>query len=567
MAGADRKSFRGTALVTGAAGAVGRCTVVELALAGYRVAACDLASAQWSALETGIQEAGLGDLVRRFDLDVTSDDDIVRTVGAVVEWSDETLEVVVNNAGVRSGGLFTHTPLAAHRAMFDVNYFGVCGVTRAALPHLRPRGRGHVVVVSSIGAIAGLPGLSGYCASKSAVEGWAESAAMELRPFGVRFTLVEPASIKSNIWRSGEFHVDETAADVELGRRLSELDRSAESNAGDPASVASAIVRSIRLGRWWTPSRIPVGRTAVARLAARGVVPSGVQQKVLRRMLALPAPARSSRLEPGAVVVVTGASSGLGRSLVMHLHDRGCHVVGTVRDTGKAEKLRSDLDGRAVDLVEMDQTDERSVRAAFARVAETHHGRLDAVVANAGLKVTGPFEALTDESLRRMIEVNVFGTWSVVRESVPLLLRSGGGRVVVVGSSSGFTGMPGWSGYAASKFALERWVESVAYELRPAGIDVAIVEPGTFRSEIYRDGSSVEVHDGPYEALARAISMREVRSLENAPGPEPVVDRIASVLSAEHPPLRAPVGIGARLRHAAHGVVPGAVLQRAFMVR
>ena len=212
--------------------------------------------------------------------------------------------------------------------------------------------------------------------------------------------------------------------------------------------MATAIVRSLRFGARWAPTRVPVGLTALARHGARGVIPPAAQRVVMRRALALPAPAACPPHHAGMSVLVTGASSGLGQGLVRVLHDRGWRVIGTVRNADKVAALRAYLGDRDVALIEMDQADDASVAAAFVRVAEMTEGVLDAVVANAGLKVTGPFEHLDDAALRMMIDVNVFGTWSVARRAVPMLRANGGGRVVIIGSSSGMTGMPGWSGYA-----------------------------------------------------------------------------------------------------------------------
>jgi hypothetical protein len=94
-----------------------------------------------------------------------------------------------------------------------------------------------------------------------------------------------------------------------------------------------------------------------------------------------------------------------------------------------------------------------------------------------------------------------------------------------------------------------------------------MVEPGTFKSENYRDGSSTRVTDGPYAHLASVIDRREHDALTTADGPEPVIARVLAVLAAPRPHLRAPVGNGARLRHAMRGVVPGSILRRLFAVR
>lgn len=529
------------AVVTGANGDVGRSVVLSLARAGYRVAAVDLAGER-RELREQVDTEGFEGRVGYFDLDVRDASAASEVVEAIARWSDERIEVLVHCARVTATGLFMDTPVEAQRAMFDVNYLGVARVTRAALAHLQATGRGQVFVVSSIGALAGLPGLSGFCASSAAVEGWAESVDMEVLPYGVGFTMIEPAGAPSGAGQRGRSHVD-------------------------PQAVADAVLRCVKLGPRWAPVRLPVGATALARHAARGVVPPAAQRALQRRVLGLAAPSPSPALGPGARVLVTGASSGLGQGLVRELHDNGWRVFATVRDAAKASALQADLGDRDIPIVAMDQTDEASVVAAFAEVSARTGGRLDAVVANAGLKISGPFAHLDDDALRNMLDVNVFGTWSVARHAIPMMQANGHGRIIVVGSSSGLTGIPGWSGYASTKFALEAWAESVAYELEPDGIRVTVIEPGTFKSEIFRDGSSTVVTEGPFTQLAAAIQKMETDALEVADGPEAVIDRVLQVLRSPRPRLRAPVGDHARVRHAVRGIVPGSILRRLLAIR
>ena len=132
-------------------------------------------------------------------LDVTDEAAAPRVVGAVVERHGG-LYAVVNNAGIILRGFFEDLADDEIRRVFDTNVFGAMAVNRAALPHLRARGRGRVVFVTSIGGRLGSPAVSAYCASKFALEGFGEALAQEIEPLGLRVSLVAPAMIETDVW-------------------------------------------------------------------------------------------------------------------------------------------------------------------------------------------------------------------------------------------------------------------------------------------------------------------------------------------------------------------------------
>jgi NAD(P)-dependent dehydrogenase (short-subunit alcohol dehydrogenase family) len=285
-----------------------------------------------------------------------------------------------------------------------------------------------------------------------------------------------------------------------------------------------------------------------------------------------PLPPRGAKLAKPGDVLITGASRGFGREVAVGLASRGWRVFATMRDPSARGGLDQALNAAGapatrVSVLPLDVRDQRSVENAVTETLTRTEGQLDAVVANAGIFVAGAFEETPAEVLREVMETNYFGVLATVRATLPAL-RVGGGRIVLMSSDSGLCGTPGMSAYTASKYALEGWGESLAYELRPLGVALSIVEPGPFRTDIFNDPSVYCAPTaGPYTALAEATESSLLRMRETAPAPEPVVAAVVKALTARRPRLRYPVGREARVISACRGILPerafGAVVQAA----
>jgi len=177
-------------------------------------------------------------------------------------------------------------------------------------------------------------------------------------------------------------------------------------------------------------------------------------------------------------VLITGCSSGLGKSAARHFAKNGWNVVATMR------KPEPDLAAEFLDNVlvpALDVADPASIEAAL-EAGVARFGGIDAVVNNAGITMLSIFEATPDSAIRRIFETNVFGTMNVTRAALPHLRRRGGGAIVNVTSGVGFVAVPLLSLYVASKHAVEGLTESLSYELESQNIRVKLVEPGAMRT-------------------------------------------------------------------------------------
>jgi NAD(P)-dependent dehydrogenase (short-subunit alcohol dehydrogenase family) len=191
----------------------------------------------------------------------------------------------------------------------------------------------------------------------------------------------------------------------------------------------------------------------------------------------------------------------------------------------------------------MDVDDDESVRTGVQEVVAAH-GRLDAVVANAGWGLDGAVEQTSIEQAKRLLETNFWGVVRVVQAALPVMRRQGGGRLVLVSSLGGIVALPFEAFYSASKFALEGYGEALAYEVAPFGIDVTLLEPGNVRTEFTQNRLDVGPPEGddPYaDAVAKAVAVRK-RDEQNGVPPGDVAAAIVRLLESRHPRRRVSVG-------------------------
>jgi NAD(P)-dependent dehydrogenase (short-subunit alcohol dehydrogenase family) len=232
------------------------------------------------------------------------------------------------------------------------------------------------------------------------------------------------------------------------------------------------------------------------------------------------------------VILITGASSGIGLACADHLAARGFSVVGASRRV---------VDDVRWSQVRMDVDDDRSVTEGVEQVT-SEHGRIDGVVTCAGWGLAGAIEQTPLDDARAQFETNFYGTVRVVVAALPML-RASRGRVVVMSSIGGVIALPFQAYYSASKFALEGWAEALAWEVKPFGVGVTIVQPGNFRSGFTGARRTVEVDaDDPYGPAQRhAIEVMERDERKGAP-PDAVARSVEKALTSARPPRRMTVG-------------------------
>ncbi len=227
------------------------------------------------------------------------------------------------------------------------------------------------------------------------------------------------------------------------------------------------------------------------------------------------------------VILVTGASSGIGQSCAALLRQRGHRVYGASRTA----ELR------------MDVRDEASVQAAVATILD-REGRLDVVVNNAGFGVAGAVEDTSVAEAREQFEVNFFGVLRVCRAVLPVMRKQGQGMVVNIGSIGGLVAIPYQGLYSATKFAVEGLSESLRLEVRDFGIRVVLIEPGDHHTGFTQNRRSTLASNpaSPYRAAFERGVARMAADEQAGPSPDGVAALVARVIDAPNPRLRYTVG-------------------------
>ena len=236
---------------------------------------------------------------------------------------------------------------------------------------------------------------------------------------------------------------------------------------------------------------------------------------------------------------ITGASRGMGIDIAQSALAAGHSVVATGRD---AARVASAV-GAHEDLltVALDVTDPNAAETAV-KAAVDRFGRIDVLVNNAGNFYAGYFETLSPEQIRAQMETNFFGPLNVTRAVLPLLRNQRSGQIITVTSTAGFVGGSFTSAYAASKFALEGWMESLSLEVAPFGIETMAVQPGFFRTELLVEGAStiwpdVQIEDYAEEA-ASTISAWKSMNGQQGGDPAKLADALVMLSDAGSLPAR-----------------------------
>jgi NAD(P)-dependent dehydrogenase (short-subunit alcohol dehydrogenase family) len=236
-------------------------------------------------------------------------------------------------------------------------------------------------------------------------------------------------------------------------------------------------------------------------------------------------------------ILITGASSGFGRDTAETLAQAGHHVFASMLDaSGRNRPHAEALRGKGIDVVELDVTDDASVERGVTSVLD-QAGRLDVLVNNAGIGSAGISEAFTADQMRALFEVNVFGVQRTLRAVLPAFRRRGEGLVVNIGSILGRVTFPFFGLYGASKFALEALTDSYRYELSQLGIDVVLVQPSNYPTNVFasaqRPGDAARGVDyGEIGAIPGKMvgTLMELFQSANAPNPHDVAEAIARIV-------------------------------------
>ncbi|HEY7406555.1 MAG TPA: SDR family oxidoreductase [Candidatus Angelobacter sp.] len=260
------------------------------------------------------------------------------------------------------------------------------------------------------------------------------------------------------------------------------------------------------------------------------------------------------------VVLVTGASSGIGRACAEHLAGKGMTVYGASRSlsAGKTGSFRS---------LRIDVTEDTSVSAAVQQIYESH-GRIDVVINNAGNGIAGAVEETSSQEALAQLNTNFFGVHRVCRAVLPIMREQRGGVIINVSSLAGLLAVPYQAFYSASKFAVEGLTEALRMEVKPFGIRVALIEPGDFKTDFpanRRNTVEAEKSQVYRELVDRCVG---VMQQEEKNGMDPlIVARLAErIIHDPSPRLRYTTGpMGERIGPKLKSILPYRIYEYLFM--
>jgi NAD(P)-dependent dehydrogenase (short-subunit alcohol dehydrogenase family) len=295
-------------------------------------------------------------------------------------------------------------------------------------------------------------------------------------------------------------------------------------------------------------------------------------------MLLLRSNEKMSYAKAAGLVLVTGASTGIGRAVAMHLGELGFHVLAGVRKAFDAESVEEEGRVRKIDLraVTLDITSPAEVATSVERVKHiVGETGLRALVNNAGTCVIGPTEFVSLDDWRKQFEVNLFGQIAMTQAMLPLLRQhaqwhgTGTARIVLMSSVSGRISQPMLAPYTASKHALEAVGDSLRLELRRTGIGVSLIEPGAIQSEIWTKGQS-QVSQFAQGTPAFSMYAPELQGVEhaaktsmiNAIDAQHVARAVGKAITKKSAPPRIVVGSDAKFGTLLKRVLPTSVMDR-----
>jgi len=233
-------------------------------------------------------------------------------------------------------------------------------------------------------------------------------------------------------------------------------------------------------------------------------------------------------------IIVTGASSGIGKAISDALHQRGYHVIGVARNIEEIEEERHHH-------FRLDVSNSQQVDAFIQRIAQ-RFGQIHGLVNAAGVGFIGSVEDTSATEVKAVFETNTFGVLNMCRAIIPIMRSQGAGTIINITSIAGRMGLPYRGIYAASKFAVEGFSEAMSQELRPFGIRVVILEPGDFKTAINQHRKVAAQTSSVYQEHQHQVLQQICEEVDRAPEPDLVAHTVIRILEARNPVLRYQVG-------------------------
>lgn len=270
----------------------------------------------------------------------------------------------------------------------------------------------------------------------------------------------------------------------------------------------------------------------------------------------------SERTMNKKIAIITGASSGFGLLTTLELAKKDYFVIATMRNLEKQIDLISQATKlhlqQNIKVQQLDVTDQGSIHNFQLFLNEIN--RIDILINNAGYANGGFIEEIPVEEYRKQFETNLFGAISITQLVLPYMRKQKSGKIINISSISGQVGFPGLSPYVSSKYALEGWSESLRLEVKPFGIDVALLEPGSYNTNIWEVGKQLAENQSdttsPYKEYMDKIQKHINNGNDTLGNPMDVANKIVEIAEAKRTTLRYPIGKGVKFMIFAKKILP-----------
>jgi short-subunit dehydrogenase len=245
----------------------------------------------------------------------------------------------------------------------------------------------------------------------------------------------------------------------------------------------------------------------------------------------------------GRVILLTGASSGIGKAAAEHLASLGCRVYGTSRRTeGRKQVFKVEHSQGYVEMLKLDVCDKESVKEAVQYVLEKE-GRIDVLINNAGFGISGAIEETSEQEAFSQFDTNFFGMHRMCRSVLPIMRRQKKGLIINISSVAGLFAIPYQSMYSASKYAMESYTEALRMEVRDFGIRAVLIEPGDTKTGFTDNRYYCAESENTAYPKSKASIERMEKDERNGSKPEEIARIIGGLLSKKNPPVRVTVGL------------------------
>ena len=262
------------------------------------------------------------------------------------------------------------------------------------------------------------------------------------------------------------------------------------------------------------------------------------------------------------IILITGTSSGFGLLTAARLAAAGHTVIATMRNLNKNVALQEEVKrrGGSVDLMPLDVINPESIKTTIKDIG-AKYGYIDVLINNAGYGLGGFFEDLSEGEIRQQFETNFFGVQNVTRAVIPLMRARRSGKIINISSIAGFSTSPAFGAYNASKWALEAFSESLRYELGFFGIDVLLIEPGTYKTKIFYENAKYaqNFHNetSPYYPISRHLEKKVREFVDDCfKDPEEVAILAEKLIRTKNPGFRNIPDIESRVMFFLRKVLP-----------